>query len=42
MITVHHFQGFDFLTPYVYLLCILFFSDQIVWNFKLWAEPKSI
>ena len=25
MIMVHHFQGFDFLTSYVYLLCILFF-----------------
>ena len=22
------------------LLCILFFSDQKVWNFKLWAEPE--
>ena len=20
----------------------LFFSDQIVWNFKLWEEPKSV
>ena len=22
------------------LLCIPFFSDQKVWNFKLWAEPE--
>ena len=32
-----NFQGFDFLTSHVCLLCIIFFfffSDQKVWNFK--------
>ena len=43
MIMVHHriFQGFDFLTSYVYLLCVLFFFFQVKIKEEEEEEPAK-